>query len=583
MIEDFKTTVLNIGKKAENLKRVAAFLQGREKIIVPDGISLSTGCFETLRRQTTGPWVSYRDVDIPKDLWENIWTSIKQTFGDDKLVVRSSATCEDSIFFSGAGQYESFLNISTPEEVKIAIQKIYASLFSINSYFYSKIHTIDLGKESMAVLIQRVAPVKMSGVLFSCDPITSENKIIIESTKGLGTNVVSGLGNIKRLEIDYENSSLSLSPVLERLVDVAKDIKQFFGYDVDIEWGTDADDNLYIFQVRPIIFNDTQAEIKYPDPLSDLQTYSVLSKGLTIGRIAPFSGADSNKIVCQDGHIDVNDLKKIIQSKGMVLHTDGRLSHFANIARELKKPCIVMKDFSPDPDKVYLLDGFNGFLVEMDKLTSNNKACALWSFIEQKVNNFNAGIEQFNGMITAFCEDKYEQVHFDVDGAEIERILLENNFVKNSIMQKIITFDFPDRKLIEQGRIIRIQHTNCTTRIQTKELESSLGKYRHEKNNLIEVENQTVGIKMMLELGLEETGRQERHIVQYSSEQYNTSVNIIQWPNSPCYIGVEGNTTEDIDKTVRLLGLDPKDGSALNGKQIFEKLNLKLTDCSFGG
>jgi len=28
--------------------------------------------------------------------------------------------------------------------------------------------------------------------------------------------------------------------------------------------------------------------------------------------------------------------------------------------------------------------------------------------------------------------------------------------------------------------------------------------------------------------------------------------------------------------------LNPKYGSALTGKQIFEKLNLKLTDCSFG-
>lgn len=582
MIEDFKKTVLNIGKKAETLKKVAAFLQGREKIIVPDGIALSTECFEKVRKQTTGPWTSYRDVKIPADLWESIWTNVKQVFNDDKLVVRSSATCEDSIFFSGAGQYESFLNISTAEEVKIAIQKIYASLFSINSYFYSKIHSIDLNKESMAVLIQRIAPVKMSGVLFSCDPTTGDKRIIIESTKGFGTNVVSGLGDINRLEIDNNVVYKKHAPFVEFLISVAKDIKNFLGYDIDMEWGTDGE-ILYIFQVRPIIFNGVKGDIIYPNFRAEHQTYPILSKGITIGKIAPFSGADSDKIVFQDGHIDVNDLKKIIQSKGVILHTGGRLSHFANIARELQKPCIVMPDFEPDPNKIYVLDAFNGVLVDMEHLSSEDKAYVLWSYIEQKVNNFNAGIEQFNGLITAFSENKYEQVHFDVDAEHVEKLLLANNFTKNNVLQKIITFDFSDHKLIKQNKIIRIQYTNCVVRIQTKELDSTLNNYRCEKNNILEVENLTIGIKKMLDLGLQETGQQERNIVQYTNEINGVNVNIIQWPNSPCYIGIEASEIADIDKTAFLLGLDPKKGLALTGKQIFEKLNLKLTDCSFGG
>ena len=581
MIEDFKNTVLTIGKKAETLQKVAAFLRGREKIIVPDGIALSTECFDEIRKKTSGPWISYRDVKIPADLWNNIWKSIKRVFGEDKLVVRSSATCEDSIFFSGAGQYESFLNISTAEEVKTAIQKIYASLFSINSYFYSKIHSIDLSKESMAVLIQRIAPVKMSGVLFSCDPITKNKKIIIESTKGFGTNVVSGLGDIRRLEVEYEDVDTNLAPVFKRLVSVAKDIKEFLGYDIDMEWGIDRD-FLYVFQVRPIIFNTIKDNIVYPDSVNDIQKYSVLSTGLAIGKTAPFSGADSNKIVFQDDNIDVNDLKKIIQSKGVLLHTEGRLSHFANIARELQKPCLVMPGFKPDSNKVYVMDAFNGLFIDMDSLSSDNKAYVLWKYIEHKVNNFNAGVEQFNGMIAAFCENKYEQVHFGVKAEQIEKNLMKNNFTKNNVFQKIITFDFPDHKLIKQNKIIRIQYTNCTVRIQTKELNSELGNYRREKNNIIEVENLTIGIKTMLELGLQETGRQERHIVQYVNEKTGVLVNIIQWPHAPCYIGIEADNVNNIDKTAHMLGLNPKYGSALTGKQIFEKLNLKLTDCSFG-
>ena len=117
------------------------------------------------------------------------------------------------------------VNIDKDELILAAIKKVYASLFNKNSKLYSKIYGINLKKESMAVLIQEVAPVVKAGVMFSCNPINLEKKYIIESTKGLGTTVVEGVGNICHLEINYvdkdkqdiKNRRLDITDIVQQL------------------------------------------------------------------------------------------------------------------------------------------------------------------------------------------------------------------------------------------------------------------------------------------------------------------------------------------------------------------------------
>jgi len=68
-------------------------------------------------------------VKIPKKLEENILLSYKKMGDNEVVAVRSSATAEDLPDASFAGQQETYLNIRGDEDLLVAIQKCWASLY----------------------------------------------------------------------------------------------------------------------------------------------------------------------------------------------------------------------------------------------------------------------------------------------------------------------------------------------------------------------------------------------------------------------------------------------------------------------
>jgi len=114
-------------------------------------------------------------------------------FQNKAVVIRSSATCEDSPFLSFAGQYSTFLNIKIKKQIKTAIKLCLLSLHSNNSKIYGSHHGVNLDNELIAVMIQEFKPVDIAGVSFTANPVTSDkNQIIIEYLEGLGDKIVSG-------------------------------------------------------------------------------------------------------------------------------------------------------------------------------------------------------------------------------------------------------------------------------------------------------------------------------------------------------------------------------------------------------
>lgn len=106
------------------------------------------------------------------------------------LAVRSSATAEDLPAASFAGQQSSFLNVHGIKELIESIKKCWASLFEPRAIFYRKKHEISTA--SIAVIVQRMVDSEKSGVMFTVDPTTGDNIILIEATWGLGEIMVSG-------------------------------------------------------------------------------------------------------------------------------------------------------------------------------------------------------------------------------------------------------------------------------------------------------------------------------------------------------------------------------------------------------
>ncbi len=96
------------------------------------------------------------------------------------VAVRSSATAEDSLDISWAGELESYLNV-TEKSLLDSVKKCWGSLFTPRAIIYSK-EKGKLGKNSVAVVIQEMVNPEVSGVCFTQNPVTkNKNQIVIEA------------------------------------------------------------------------------------------------------------------------------------------------------------------------------------------------------------------------------------------------------------------------------------------------------------------------------------------------------------------------------------------------------------------
>jgi pyruvate, water dikinase len=203
----------------------------------------------------------------------------------DKVAVRSSATAEDSIKTSWAGELETFLNIGK-KELFSKIVDCWGSLYSPRAIIYSKENRLNYRNIKVAVIIQEMIDPEVSGITFTVHPVLkNKNLMIIEAGYGLGEAIVSGsitpdsyIVNkkamlIEEVEIGGQEKYLHIDPkgnVRWKLLDKKmRDKQKLKGMDIidlsktclkiekhykrpqDIEWCR-KDNKTYILQSRPI-------------------------------------------------------------------------------------------------------------------------------------------------------------------------------------------------------------------------------------------------------------------------------------------------------------------------------------------
>lgn len=568
------------GAKGNNLQKIYNLFIDYNNIKIPDTLILKPALFKKIMLENGNTdFSNYQNIIINPSLTSKILLSIHAKFDKASLVVRSSATCEDSIFFSCAGQYDSFLNIKKDEDIINAIKKVYSSFYSKNAILYSNIYNIDLKKESMAILIQKVAPVKTSGVMFSCNPIDGGDKYIIESSKGLGTSVVEGIGVINSLEIEYNNVSKVKDSIIIRLIEIMNKLKQYFNFDVDVEWGLDEKNNIYIFQTRPIILNEIKLIVNHDSGIEKIKG-DIISKGFNIGMINNISDKENNVILYQDIKYDFNNLELLLDCKGVILKEKSKLSHFANILRELNKPCLTVKNFKFKKDNLYIIDAYNGVIIDFEKLKPDLKVKYLMLYFSYLNKVYKNSFEKYNGIKQIDFDNKIEQVAFGVNEKNIINKLKQKGFTKKNITQSIYTYDLKDKSLIEGKGILRIQVSKGNIKIQLKQLNYQNDKnYREEHGILVYFDSLEKAKKFMKSLNMEETGYQERKIVNYVKG--GVVVNIIKWPGCDAYLGIEAENKEMLKDIVNDLEINECELSGIGGKEIFARLNLTLNKCKF--
>ena len=139
---------------------------------------------------------------FPKDFRSAIATSYKKLCErynvDTDVAVRSSATAEDLPDASFAGQQETYLNVTTVEEVLAATHRCFASLFTDRAISYRHTKGFDHFEVALAVGVQKMvrSDLATSGVMFSIETESGfKDAALITAAYGLGENVVQGSVN----------------------------------------------------------------------------------------------------------------------------------------------------------------------------------------------------------------------------------------------------------------------------------------------------------------------------------------------------------------------------------------------------
>lgn len=161
------------------------------------------------------------------------------------LAVRSSASVEDGAVSSFAGQFRSFLNLRTFAEVEDAVRRCREGARSAAVAAYCARRGFDSDTVTVHVIVQRMVQPELAGVAFSVDPLTGDDRVVIEACEGLADQLLAG--HQAPLPADHPGFR-RYSREIER---TARQIQRYFGQPQDVEFAIE-NGLLYVLQARPV-------------------------------------------------------------------------------------------------------------------------------------------------------------------------------------------------------------------------------------------------------------------------------------------------------------------------------------------
>jgi len=292
------------------------------------------------------------------------------------VAVRSSATAEDLPTASFAGQQATFLNVKGIKDLIDAVKKCWASLYEPRAIFYRVKQGV--AEASICVIIQRmVLSVEKSGVMFTINPVTGNDEVIIEATWGLGEMLVSGaiqpdryrvskegdilekiIGRKERRKIrdyatdrtievsvprDLIDAQVLTEEEILRLVQYGLKLEKYYNKPQDIEFAIEKN-KIYIVQTRAVT---TEAKVETVKVTGNAILKGLgSSPGIATGKVKLINTIeDLTKI--QEGDILVTKMTSpdmvvaMSKSAGIVTDQGGATAHASIVSRELGIPCIV--------------------------------------------------------------------------------------------------------------------------------------------------------------------------------------------------------------------------------------------------
>lgn len=291
--------------------------------------------------------------------------------------VRSSATAEDLSGASFAGQQESFINVKGNEELIEKVKKVFASIFTARSIYYRKKKGFNK-RVGIAAVVQKMIDSDKSGVMFSVDPVSQDNNVMIEAVFGQGEGIVSGQIKPDQYIVAKEDLEIKKELIVDKKIAIVRDsqgvtkivsltpeksnqkvlktheIKELANYAIkleehyqkpqDIEFSIE-DDTIYILQTRPI------TTLKAKEDRDEVTGNLLLSgqgasPGVASGIVKiVLSMDDLDKV--KKGDVLVTSMTNpdmvVTMQKAAAIVTDegGVTAHAAIVSREMGIPCVV--------------------------------------------------------------------------------------------------------------------------------------------------------------------------------------------------------------------------------------------------
>ena len=306
---------------------------------------------------------------------------------DMAFVVRSSAVGEDELDASFAGLYETVINPRV-ENLGNAYKRVIASKYSPRAIAYREQKGMNEELLPMGALIMELINPLASGILFTRNPATRANELIITAVWGLGKTAVDGtvdpdqyrvsrsdnriiektvgskdkkmiLATPEGTRIEEVKGQLRETPCLNdeqilQLTRMGVELEEHFECPQDVEWALSPSGTFFIIQSRPLKMNLELSHLEDLYPKSDLlKTYPVIISNLSIAS----QGSASGKSLMIKSPIEMEKVEPgtvlfvpdtapvlvrvLPRVSALVAEKGNATGHLAIIAREFRIPMVI--------------------------------------------------------------------------------------------------------------------------------------------------------------------------------------------------------------------------------------------------
>ena len=335
----------------------------------PEGLyaqldSIATDDVGTVRRVGERIRRTLLDVPVPGTVSDAVTRAWRDTGTDQAYAVRSSATVEDLPDASFAGQQDTYLNVVGEADLLDAVRRCWVSLFTDRAILYRAQNDFPHHEVYLAVVVQKMVMSKISGILFTADPLTGHrHTLTIDASFGLGEALVGGLVTPDAYSVDKRTRTIldrqiadkriaihpevnggtrqvtldetqRERPVLtdERilaLADLGSRVEAHYGVPQDIEWAI-ADGQIHLLQARPITSLYPIDGLRSPDDSLHI-FFSLGHQQSMTSAMAPLS-LSTIQVLMPIGHAESAFDNTVIRASG------GRL--YADLTSPLRHPIL---------------------------------------------------------------------------------------------------------------------------------------------------------------------------------------------------------------------------------------------------